>query len=124
MGYGLYRAYLLFRPVQTHPHAVSYEALDPDLLKPLNELPSEKWTPALFSQVCSTLIREGRLSMRPDTTHAKAVASADVSEDARDEFQMLARAADRALFAGWIPSEDEFAELRACRDRLVGAFSK
>lgn len=85
---------------------------DPSLAAPLPTLPVERWAPALFLQSCLALAEQGRLILEPALTNQALVRRARVPAGSQSSLAALADAADRALFAGQLPTAAELAALR------------
>jgi hypothetical protein len=114
------RLWQMFRPDMTsNQEPLSYAPLDPELAMPLSALPVSKWAPAMFNQVCIVLANQQRLHVGLDATNAAIVRDARLDKTQRQDLAQLAKAADLALFGGWVPSAEELKSLRALTDQLL-----
>lgn len=122
VAYLCYRLWQLYQPLESAQQTeASYLLTDLELKKPLDELRPDQWAPALLSQVCMTLVSHDRLQLFPNSTNAAIAQQADLAESLRVELQALAEAADRSLFAGWVPDNQAAARLRNHRNNIVSA---
>lgn len=120
VGYGLYRLWRAYRPMAAmDTPELGFVSANPDLKKPLSQLPVEMWAPAMFNQVCQHLAGRQVLVIRPQSTNANIAAQAQLDAAQRVLLEQLALAADRALFGRWVPSSDELQTLTEQRDHLL-----
>ncbi len=122
VGYIGYRLWQIYRPLDSDQQTeISYLLSDPELQKPLEQLRPEQWAPALLSQVCLTLVSQNRLDLYPYSTNATIAHTAELPSGLEVAMSALAVAADRSLFAGWIPNVEDAAVLRNHRNEIIKA---
>ncbi|MEO0423296.1 MAG: hypothetical protein AAF184_13215 [Pseudomonadota bacterium] len=110
----LWRTYRHYFPPGLPASALDLSGLEGDAYaRPLTELPRERWAPALFIHTCMALAKARLLEVRPHQTNRTLVDAASLPAPLRQHLSALADAADRNLFAGWLPDDEELAALQA-----------
>ena len=124
LAYLSYKLWQTFRPLESNQAIeTTYLLDDPNLQRPLAELQAEHWAPALLAQVCVTLVGYGKLRLRPDATNATIARTADLPAELGARLSELATAADRSMFAGWVPTEEDAKALRDHRDQIINSIA-
>jgi hypothetical protein len=86
---------------------------------PLASLSACEQPGAIFNRVCAELTAGGLLSVEKNQTNSALARAARLSGGPRESLVRLARAADRALFGGWLPTDDELRDLRQHHKRIA-----
>jgi len=87
--------------------------------EPIDTLPAREQAAALFRHACDELAHRGALTPANNLTNSALARRARVSGVARRALQQLAHGADRVLFGGWLPSDEELRQLHADYRALV-----
>lgn len=87
--------------------AMIHEAAD----SAINTLPPRAQPAALFRRACNELANNGALQLERSQTNSAIARAARVSGEPRRALQQLASAADRALFGGWLPADEDLQQL-------------
>lgn len=76
-----------------------------------DDMPAREQPAALFRRACGELAHSGILQLDVNLTNSAIAHRARLSGGPRLALQRLANAADRALFGGWLPSDEDLREL-------------